>query len=319
MKPELQKNFQSQRYNNAYSEFIENIKKEVNYSFDENVFNNFLSYLDTTQTSNDSSWAEPVPAELRDSIIMHVGNRTINVDNVIEILSNRQDFKGVSLRKSDLSSRIDRIGDLVIMEEKSKNLETKYPEFKSLMKEYQDGVVLYKAEQIEIWNKLAVSDTNLREYFDANRDRFVFPDRVDFSEIFVKSDSLANQISMQLQEGGDFAALAEQYNENEELKNTKGVRSLIPVDEDELAQLAWEMEIGSISPPILNEEDGYSIIKVISKNPAHQKTFEEAGIEVSNAFQESVQKSLEKEWLDQIKSKYPVSTYPEVLSKAFEE
>lgn len=319
MKPELQKNFQSQRYNNAYSEFIANIKKEFNYSFDEKVFNNFLSYLDTTQTTSDSSWAESVPAEVRNSLIMNVGSRTIKVDSVIEILSNRQDFKGVSLRKSDLSSRIDRIGDLVVMEERSKNLETIYPEFKSLMREYQDGVVLYKAEQTEIWNKLAVSDTNLREYFDANRDKFVFPDRVDFSEIFVKSDSLANQISKQLQEGGDFSALAEEYNEDDELKNKKGIHSLISVDEDELAQLAWEMEIGSISQPILNEDDGYSIIKVISKDPAHQKTFEEAGVEVSNAFQESIQKQLEKEWLDRIKSKYPVSTYPEVLTKAFEE
>jgi hypothetical protein len=79
------------------------------------------------------------------------------------------------------------------------------------------------------------------------------------------------------------------------------------------------MEIGKISQPIKTEENGYSIIKVNAKDHARQKSFEEAGVEVSNAFQEYEQKRLEKEWLDRIKTKYPVSTFPEVLQKAFME
>jgi peptidyl-prolyl cis-trans isomerase SurA len=318
-KPDLQKNFQSQRYNNAYSEFITMMKKEYNYFFDENVFNNFLSSLDTSKTTSDSAWADAVPEDIRNSIIIKAGTRNVKVDSVIVLLSNRQDFKGASLRKSEMSSRLDRVSELVLLEEKSKNLETKYPEFGSLMKEYQDGVVLYKAEQMEIWNKLSINDTTLRAYFDANREKFVFPDRVDYSEIYVKSDSLAKEISKQLRDGANYDTLAAQYNEEADLKAKHGTHGLTNTDDSEMAAKAWSMEAGVVSEPVVTEDAGFSIIKVNSKDPAHQKSFEDAGVEVSNAFQESEQKRLETEWLDKIKTKYPVSTNPEVLPKAFTE
>ena len=248
---------------------------------------------------------------------MKVGARNVKVDNVIGLLSNRQDFKGASLRKSEMNSRLARVSELVLLEEKSKNLETKYPEFGSLMIEYQDGVVLYKAEQMEIWNKLSINDTTLNAYFDANREKFAFPDRVDYSEIYVKSDSLAKEISKQLQEGANFDTLAEHYNEEADLKAKKGAHGLTNTDDSEMAKKAWGMGVGIVSEPVSTEDSGFSIIKINSKDPAHQKSFQEAGVEVSNAFQGAEQKRLETEWLDRIKAKYPVSTNPEVLPKAF--
>ena len=316
-KTELQKIFQSQRYNDAYSEFIANIKKEYNYSFNAGVSKNFLSTLDTAKTTSDSAWADAVPAEVRSSTIMKVGARNVIVANVIELLSKRQDFKDAPLKKSEMNSRLDRVSELVLLEEKSKSLETKFPEFSNLMKEYQDGVILYKAEQIEIWNKLSINDTSLHTYFDSNREKFAFPDRVNYSEINVKSDSLLKEISKLLNNGVKFDSLAAEYNEEGDLKDKKGAHGFTNADESEMAAKAWAMEVGVISEPITHEDGSFSIIKVISKDPAHLKSFEEAGVEVSNAFQESEQKRLETGWLDRIKVKYPISTHPEVLPKAF--
>jgi peptidyl-prolyl cis-trans isomerase SurA len=319
MRTDIQKKFQSQRYDYAYSEFISELKRKLHYTFNESIFDNFILNLDSTKTTNDSAWAESIPLEVLSSTVIKAGERDIKIDSVIELLSKRQDFKGTNLRKSDLRNRLDRIGELVLIEEKSKNLEQKYPEFKSLMQEYEDGVILYKAEQMEIWNKLSITDSTLRGYFETNRDKFVFLNRVGFNEIFVKSDSLAQEISQQLDAGANFDTLAVHYNEESgsELKN--GAHGLINVQDSELAQKAWEMEIGKISQPIKTEENGYSIIKVNAKDHARQKSFEEAGVEVSNAFQEYEQKRLEQEWLNRIKTKYPVSTFPEVLQKAFTE
>lgn len=317
LKPEIQRTFQSQRYNDAYNAYIENLKKKIGYVFYESTFDNFVSLLDSTDTTTDSSWDSSVTEDVRNAIIFQIGPRNIDVNYVIKTLNTRPDFRDVLLKKSDLLKRINKIGEIVLLEEASKDLEKRYPEFQNLMQEYQDGVVLYKAEQIEVWDKLTINDSSMREYFDKNRELFKHPNRVNYSEIYVMSDTLAENIYNELINGANFEELAAMYNEEPELKSSKGAHGFVPVDESELAEMAWEMEIDQISKPIYTEEGGYSIIKVHAKEESREKTFEEAGIELSNAFQEYEQKRLENEWLDRIKQKYPVEKFPDVLEKAF--
>ncbi len=317
MKPEIQRTFQSQRYTSAYNDYIANMKKSFYFSIDENVANLFVSELDSTNTTSDSAWDATVTDDIRNMILIKVGTQSLNIDSVINMLTNRQDFRDTPLKKEDLMKRFERIGELALLAENSKNLETRFPDFKSLMQEYQDGVVLYKAEQLEVWNKLNISDTLIHEFFNNNRERFKFPGRVDYSEIYATSDSVAAEIMNKLQAGESFEKLAEQFNEEPELIASKGAHGLKSIEEDEFAKMCWENEIGWISQPILTEDGGYSILKVNLKEPSRVKTFEEAGVEVSNAFQEYQQKRLETEWLEKIKTKYPVQLFPEQLQKAF--
>jgi len=58
-------------------------------------------------------------------------------------------------------------------------------------------------------------------------------------------------------------------------------------------------------------------MKVIKKESERIKTYEEAGAELSNAFQESESKRLEKLWIDRIREKNPVIQYKEQLKNAF--
>ncbi len=317
LKPDLQRNFQSQRYNESYNEYISKLKQQYNYSIDEAVFEELLSCLDSTKTTNDSGWYSGVSPEVNEKAIIKMSGHDVQVAKVIDLINKRQDFRGIPLEKLELRKPLTRIGEIYLLDEKSKNLDAKYPEFKNLMQEYQDGVVLYKAEQVEIWDKLNVNDSTLRVFYDNNLEKFQFPDRVNFSEISLTSDSLAQEINKELQSGTDFAELAQIYNEDTDLQTDKDANGFSDVGNNELAKIAWTMDIGSISAPILNEKGDYSIIKVIAKEPARQKSYEEVGTEVSSTFQEYEQKRLEKEWLEKVKSKYPVKQFPEVLQKAF--
>jgi len=186
------------------------------------------------------------------------------------------------------------------------------------MKEYEDGVVLFKAEQMEVWNKVAVNDTVLHEYYNTHKDKFQFPARVDYSELHVDSDTLALMVYDSLEHAGDFAEFASRYNEDPDLKSKGGAHGLQAVDStDELASAALEMEVGKISEPLELESGGYAIIKLNAKEAPRPKSFDEAGAEVSNAFQEYESKRLEKVWLDSVAQQYPVITHKEYLKDAF--
>ena len=76
------------------------------------------------------------------------------------------------------------------------------------------------------------------------------------------------------------------------------------------------MAIDSMTAPF-KFETGWSIIKALGRDSAHVKTFEEAMPEVASAYQEVASKQREKEWVEALKKKYPVTINEEALTEAF--
>jgi hypothetical protein len=61
------------------------------------------------------------------------------------------------------------------------------------------------------------------------------------------------------------------------------------------------------------------MIKVLGKDRAREKMFQEAGSELSSAFQEFESKRLENEWYESLKKRYPITTNKEALKDASEQ
>jgi len=90
----------------------------------------------------------------------------------------------------------------------------------------------------------------------------------------------------------------------------------VPLEEDERSRQAGPLQPGAISAPF-RYKNGYDVILLLNKEPARPKTFEEAGTEVSSAYQEYESNRLQTEWLDRLRAKYPVVEHEEALAKAF--
>ena len=205
------------------------------------------------------------------------------------------------------------------MRYKAQSVESEFPDFDRTIKEYEEGSVLFKAEQNEVWNKISMSDSALHVYFDANRSKFTWPDRVNVQEIFVRTDSVSKIVAFRLKEQKlPFDSVAAQFNSRPATKQKNGVWGLMPATSNALTQRAWNMNVGEISDFFIYE-NGFSIIKVLEKSPAGNKTFTEAGSELSSAFQESESKRLENEWYESLLKKYPVSVYKEAIGISTEQ
>ncbi|MFZ4455094.1 MAG: foldase protein PrsA [Bacteroidales bacterium] len=51
-------------------------------------------------------------------------------------------------------------------------LEGKYPEFRNLMKEYHDGMLLFEISNNEVWEKASKDDEGLKKFFEKNRKNY---------------------------------------------------------------------------------------------------------------------------------------------------
>ncbi|HTK81051.1 MAG TPA: peptidylprolyl isomerase [Bacteroidota bacterium] len=314
---ELKKMYQQHRYSEDFADYVAKMKTEYAFEFNEEAFNALVARLDSTKLIGDSAWDDGIPADVRALPLLKINHRSISVDTVVAALGNRAEFRNTSLRRADLRPRIDRIAESLLLEAKSGKLEAQYPEFASLMKEYDDGVVLYKAEQMEVWNRNVVSDSSLRSYYEEHKAKFMFPEKVNIAEIFVSTDTMAAKLYDSLSRGADFATLAKRHSEDVDLGSKGGERGFLPVDTDSLTKLGTTLQAGEYTEPKQVEEGGFVIVKLLGRQAARQKTFDEAGAELSNSFQDTNSKLLEQQWLDRVKGRYPVKQYKERLVDAF--
>jgi peptidyl-prolyl cis-trans isomerase SurA len=91
---------------------------------------------------------------------------------------------------------------------------------------------------------------------------------------------------------------------------------VVPPPTDERSKRADSLAVGGISVPFYHQ-NGYSLVQLEAREPARQKTFEEATPEASTSFQDAESKRLEKEWMNGLKTRFPVQENKASLKDAF--
>lgn len=313
---EMLKNiYQRIKYNDDKRKLIDSIKKAFNYSYDSELIDKIAEAADTIQVGG-QYWISDLKKTFGDSVIIKYANKKISIDTLFGRGENLAEFINRRINKSLLQNMVNRVSEDLLLTEAVEYLPAKYPQFAELMDEYRNGILIFKLQEEEVWNKIQLDENKLRDYWEKNKEKFQWPDRVEYAEIFVKSDTLANEIYKMLKAGEEFDSLAAKYTERPGFKEKFGKHGIKPVLDNALSQKADQLQEGEFSEPFKNT-NGYSIVKLIKKHPAGLKTFEEALPEVSGAVQEIESKRLENDYIEFLKSNYKPRIYYDRLSRAF--
>jgi peptidyl-prolyl cis-trans isomerase SurA len=188
--------------------FIDSLKREVRFSRNDVTLNLLVASFDTTRTTRDSAWWSSLPSDVAQRTLFSVLGRQISVDSALAALRMQPESGNLPLRRSGLEPALEKVGEQFAFSAKANLLEAQVPAFKSLMKEYSEGILLYQIEQENVWNKLAVNDSVLAEYFQAHRSSFTWPDRINFTEVRSSTDSSARKIRSLLAGGKSIEEIA---------------------------------------------------------------------------------------------------------------
>ena len=91
---------------------------------------------------------------------------------------------------------------------------------------------------------------------------------------------------------------------------------LLATTADERTVRADSLSPGTYSLPFLFK-GYYTIVRLNAREKAHEKTYDEAGPELSSSYQDYESKRLETDWLGRLRSDFPVVEYKPVLHDAF--
>lgn len=312
----LRESYEQLRYTNDYEAYVHKLKKKYSFNIDLPIMDQMIQAFDTTKTPSDEAWRSGFGDDLLSRNLFSYTGKNVTVEDFLNRIAGSDEFKNTKLAVSSTKQMFDRISTAIVMDEYARQTPERFPSFLSIMKEYEEGILLYRIEQEEVWGKLDLSEEKLRAYYGANKEKYQWPDRVNFAEIHVRSEEVADSLYGQLVAGKDFSELAISATVRPGYKEKKGEWGLISVDGNSLATRAFELDIDSISRP-LPHEGGWSIIKVIAKDGTRGKTFEEAKGEVIGGYQEVAVKKREEEWVQTLKDKYGVSLNRKLLTNAF--
>lgn len=217
------------------------------------------------------------------------------------------------VRVSDSSIAVDKLYDLFVettllgLEEMQ--LETKQPEFAKLMKEFRDGNLLYELMDKKVW-RYAISDTiGLKDFYEANTQKYQWGERAEAAIVTCATKEIANKYEKSLKDT-DIHDLEKDMKTGKVQDAKIEVRTFERGQNPSLDGITWKK---GIAEPITEKDGKLTVIKIENVLPAGPKKLEEArGFVIAD-----YQAVLEKKWMDELRSKYPIKIDETVLKTIY--
>lgn len=155
---------------------------------------------------------------------------------------------------------------------------------------------------------IKITEKEMKEYFNENKDSFAQAAQVKASHILVDDEKTAEEMKEKLDKGEDFATLAKKYSTDTATSESGGELGYFEEGTmtDEFDKKAFAMKKGEISDPVKTDY-GYHIIKVEDVKEAKQASYKDSKAQVKEAiFNEKLQTEYST-WLEKKKKEYDIT------------
>ena len=192
------------------------------------------------------------------------------------------------------------ISDQIIKYENS-ILEKKYPDFRYLMNEFHDGILLFTISEKKIWNRVQEDSAGLMRYYEDNKEKFLSRKAIEATIYTLQSEKgekiLTSAYRKYSKKADRDRLMSAKFNKKQDSLLVIKEGTWYAGDDPVVDKVQW---INGVQKTRINNYPALIVInKVIEPVPL---TFEEVRGEMMTGYQEH----LEKEWLMQLKEKYAV-------------
>ena len=285
----------SDRYVNARYEMADSLYNAWHIKMDQTVYDSIKAR--TLVAFNNIPFAFPgAPTETT----LFIGDNGINVsDNYFgRLIEGNFRFSKGLIAESKFNELFKIAKGEMVIELLKKKLPTTDADYGHLVKEYKDGILLFDQMEKNVWSVAMQDTTGLKNYFNANREKFKYADRANVTEFQFDDEKSAKSFLKLIKKypsASDSTLLEKCKTLN---LNTSTKTEIIEKNQGISNQIKWIKGFSAIT----NNTDTYSIYKTNSIQPARLKEFDEVKGFVVAAYQDEI----EKKWIADLKKKYPV-------------
>jgi peptidyl-prolyl cis-trans isomerase SurA len=186
-------------------------------------------------------------------------------------------------------------------------LDMKYPEFKALMQEYRDGILLFELTDQKVWSKAVKDTVGSKEFYEKNKTNYMWDERADASVYSCADDAVAKKVRDLMKKKKTEKEILAAVNKDSQL-NLQVESRIFNKGENEFVDKNWNP---GISADMKSDKDKKTVIVVTNKllKPEPKSYNDSKGMVTAD-----YQNYLEKEWIASLKKKYAVNINRDVLS-----
>ncbi|MCR5040180.1 MAG: peptidylprolyl isomerase [Bacteroidales bacterium] len=285
---------------------LKQIRQEYKFKANDKNIEAFMATVDSTIL--DKTYTPSAKADMN-AVLFTIEGKPTKVTDFVDYIQNHMTMQKYVTPSTYAYQLYENFSNGKMMDYADAHLEEKYPEFKALVQEYRDGILLFDLMDREVWDKAVKDTTGLKAFHAQHADKYMWGERVLATIITVTREESLAKVKALISEGMPLDSLRSvmsrdsinyvyvrkgyyQHGDNQYVDQTEwkvGAKKEIPSTVDQSTVLVYIRELRDPEPKTLREARGL----------------------VTSDYQVE----LEENWVKMLKEKYPVKVNEKVLEK----
>ncbi len=243
------------------------------------------------------------------AVLFEVGGKKYTQYDFVQYASGITRGKIIGSRETAVRDLYKMYQNAILNDLQQEDLEKNNTEFKNLITEYRDGILLFDLMDKNVWSKASRDTIGLAEFYEQNKSKYNWQPGFDGTVYQSGSEVDLEKLHTRLNSGADATEALKEINDVADNKSRISQQSgrfefsRFPVDKSNFAE-------GKATKVFKNEDGTFSAVFVAKVyNEVMPKTLDEArGFVVAD-----YQDYLEKKWNAELRAKYPLKVDEKVM------
>jgi parvulin-like peptidyl-prolyl isomerase len=183
----------------------------------------------------------------------------------------------------------------------------------ALMRSTREQLTIEKLLSQEVHSRVAVSEEQIRRYYEEHAAEFTEPEQVHAQQIVVKGLDEAKRVQQQLWQGKKFNELAMRYSLSPDARVGGDLgffaRGTMPPAFDEVV---FKLNVGGTSE-VVSTEYGFHLFRVIEKKPSRKRELDEVRQAIEARLLTTLRAEAQKAYVEGLRAKATITVNNETL------
>ncbi len=287
----------------AREQYIYKLKEKFKYKEDTKAITDLINAIPDSSLRNGTFKGQDY-AKFNKNVFEIFGNTSFTQADFANYIQDYTRGKIYGPKEPTLRSLLKNYAEKALIDIQENKLIDENEEYRSLLTEYRDGIMLFELTDRNVWNKASSDSAGLEAFYNTRKDKYTWPPSVKGVIYKAMDEEYIKRVASAL------ASPASNGSPDEVIKsaNGDGVQNKVFYESGKFERSRFpaglKMMNGKPTQHFKNEDGSYTIIDVkeVFDQPT-PKTLAEARGYVISEYQEY----LEKKWISDLEAKYPVT------------
>jgi peptidyl-prolyl cis-trans isomerase SurA len=163
----------TKKYKDDYNKYVQDLKTKYKYTIADDGMNFLRSKFDTVKTIADYNLDSLFSGPDKEKVLATYEGGELKISDLINHLNINRDFQRMALNEQTVRMIINSAGESPVLNKRAAELNIeKDDEYVANLKDYENGLLVFRVDQDELWSKVKLNDDELKSYYESNKSKY---------------------------------------------------------------------------------------------------------------------------------------------------